>query len=376
MTHVKYFWDEQEDNVVREYDEANNTLASYTTEPTLYGSVLTQDRGGEKRYFQFDGIGNTNALTDSSGSETDTRRYSAFGTVVAESGTTVLSFQYAGRLGYITAQKGIAARFRVHSAAQGRWHSADPLWRLRAALRTLSFVIRHPQFVFANNDPVNRTDPTGLTTYGCFCTCSTSAAFATTGQSLVPPPVTVTERFTTVTAKTTTKAEKLCEEECDESATAMTHCFGRITPNNKIGSPTEICNYLAAWSRCAGCTKEICLDVIANIKKVASTVDVPYWPGWEYFKDHGINRCDRWEQIFHSKMQRYNNPCFTNGNVDTQIWSWFIFGGHAATMVTFCNGAVLYVDAGGTGAGGSDRLAVCRDLHWNILLCNPSTEVR
>lgn len=55
MPVVNYFWDEFDDNVVREYDENNNTLASYTTEPTRYGSVLSQDRSGEKRYFQFDG---------------------------------------------------------------------------------------------------------------------------------------------------------------------------------------------------------------------------------------------------------------------------------------------------------------------------------
>ena len=76
MPHVSYFWDEMEGNVVEEYDgDTGNTIATHTTEPTLYGSVLSQDRSGEKRYFQFDGLGNTTELTDGAGNVTDERLY-------------------------------------------------------------------------------------------------------------------------------------------------------------------------------------------------------------------------------------------------------------------------------------------------------------
>ena len=101
MPHVKYFWDEMEDNVVEEYDgDTGNTIATYTTERTKYGSVLSQDRGGEKRYFQFDGQGNTTELTDGAGNVTDERRYSAFGETTASSGATSTPFGFGGRWGY------------------------------------------------------------------------------------------------------------------------------------------------------------------------------------------------------------------------------------------------------------------------------------
>jgi len=95
-----YFWNEIEDDVVREYDENNNTLAQYTTEPTRYGSVLSQDRGGELWYFQFDGLGNTTELTDPNGAATDTRRYSAFGELTESTGSTVCRCEVKGSRHY------------------------------------------------------------------------------------------------------------------------------------------------------------------------------------------------------------------------------------------------------------------------------------
>lgn len=96
-----YFWDEIEDNVIEEYDENGNTIVEYTTEPTLYGSVLTQDRGGQIRLYHFDGQGNTTELTDENGNVTDTRKYSAFGEVTESTGTTEFPYQWGGRWGYI-----------------------------------------------------------------------------------------------------------------------------------------------------------------------------------------------------------------------------------------------------------------------------------
>ena len=55
MTHVKYVWDPIADNVIREKDENGNTIVNYTTEPTRYGAVLSQDRGGQVRHYHYDG---------------------------------------------------------------------------------------------------------------------------------------------------------------------------------------------------------------------------------------------------------------------------------------------------------------------------------
>lgn len=156
MPHVKYFWDEEEDNVVREYDENNNTLASYSTEPTKYGSVLSQDRSGERRYFQFDGQGNTAELTDASGAVTDTRRYSAFGETTASSGATSTPFGFGGRWGYHSS--GTASVFdirrRNYNSTLTRWLSPDPLSTMVSP--------RYSPFVFSDNSPVIAIDPSGL----------------------------------------------------------------------------------------------------------------------------------------------------------------------------------------------------------------------
>lgn len=46
MTIVNYDWDEDEDNIVEEYDDTGATIAEYTTEPDLFGNVISQRLGG------------------------------------------------------------------------------------------------------------------------------------------------------------------------------------------------------------------------------------------------------------------------------------------------------------------------------------------
>ena len=104
MADVTYVWDPIEDNVIRERDENGNTIVNYTTEPTLYGAVLSQDRGGQVRHYHFDGQGNTTELTDENGNVTDTRKYSAFGEATESTGTTEFPYQWGGRWGYLQAR--------------------------------------------------------------------------------------------------------------------------------------------------------------------------------------------------------------------------------------------------------------------------------
>lgn len=44
MVAINYDWDELEDNIDEEYDDTGNTIAEYTTEPQLYGNVISQNR--------------------------------------------------------------------------------------------------------------------------------------------------------------------------------------------------------------------------------------------------------------------------------------------------------------------------------------------
>jgi RHS repeat-associated protein len=153
---TRLLWDPIEDNIVKELDDSNTTVADYTTEPYLYGDLISQVRDGQSRFYHFDGLGSTTELTDSSGVVTDTRRYSAFGETTAITGSTRIPFEYAGRHGYyhVTELKDYLVRRRFFSPTRARWSSRDPL------------VVRMtttPFYTYCRSQPVNRIDPSGLT---------------------------------------------------------------------------------------------------------------------------------------------------------------------------------------------------------------------
>lgn len=129
MVAINYLWNPINDNIVREFDDSGNTIAEYTTEPDLYGNVLSQYRGGEIMYLHFDGQGNTTELTNDIGNVTDTIRYSAFGEVTKRSGTAEIPFQYIGHKGYhrndLTDTYSVRSRNLVPEI--GRWLSREPL---------------------------------------------------------------------------------------------------------------------------------------------------------------------------------------------------------------------------------------------------------
>ncbi|OUR88395.1 hypothetical protein A9Q81_23950, partial [Gammaproteobacteria bacterium 42_54_T18] len=62
-----------------------------------YGhDLLNQGRGGDFRFYSYDGLGSTRALTDATGAITDTYSYEAFGDVLEETGTTENSYKFTG----------------------------------------------------------------------------------------------------------------------------------------------------------------------------------------------------------------------------------------------------------------------------------------
>ncbi len=211
MAHVKYFWDEIEDNVIREYDENNNTIAHYTTEPELYGRVISQDRGGEVRHYKYDGQGNTVALTDNSGNVTDTRKHSAFGEVTESTGTTAFPYQFGGRYGYESDDNSrFSIRHRIYLAGSGRWLSKDPsMARSIIAVGNIELLAVEyneiggdtpfdrntdtsliepewhlPDYAFVNQSPTQMVDPSGLLP----CLPHMWRKCAATCQGITPPP--------------------------------------------------------------------------------------------------------------------------------------------------------------------------------------------
>jgi RHS repeat-associated protein len=151
VTH--YIWDEVNDTLLEERDEAGNTIAEYTHEPGQCGPLISQRRNGQTRYHHFDGQGSTRALTDESGTVTDTYTYTAFGEPVASTGTTTNPFGYKGALGYyVNAEtQDVYVRARSYAPVTCRWDS----------LEAGPFVQPRSQYVYADNSPVLWTDPSG-----------------------------------------------------------------------------------------------------------------------------------------------------------------------------------------------------------------------
>jgi hypothetical protein len=129
MVAVNFDWDELEDNIDEEYDDAGSTIAEYTTEPEHYGNVVSQRRSGQSTFLHCDGLGSALALTNAAGAVTDTNAYTAFGEVTEQTGSTGNPFQYIGRNGFYTDVTigTINARRRVYSASLGQWLSVLPV---------------------------------------------------------------------------------------------------------------------------------------------------------------------------------------------------------------------------------------------------------
>ena len=151
-----YYWDEVNDNLFGEEDENGEVIASYTHEPGRYGELIAQERDGETRYYNYDGLGNTSELTDENQNVTDTYEYSAFGEEVERTGTTENPFGYKGALGYYTnsGTSDVYVRARTFEPTIGRWLSLDPLVLL-------------DRYRYVHNNPANSVDPSGLITACC-----------------------------------------------------------------------------------------------------------------------------------------------------------------------------------------------------------------
>ena len=136
--------------VLLEYRPSGLITASY-----VFGnSLISQNRGVDKSFYQVDGLGSTRALTNVSGLVTDRYLYDAFGRMIARSGKTVNAYLFAGQqrdsalgLDYL--------RARFLNSGTGRFASSD----------SFSGVIRNPlslhKYLYTAQNPVNLIDPSG-----------------------------------------------------------------------------------------------------------------------------------------------------------------------------------------------------------------------
>ncbi|HYU47895.1 MAG TPA: RHS repeat-associated core domain-containing protein [Terriglobales bacterium] len=122
---------------------SENQLVGSTWTPTFYG---------------YDGHGNARFLTNTAGAITDSYTFDAFGMPITMTGTTPNNFLYSGE--QFDSSTGLYyLRARYFNAATGRFMTMDP-WHQKSCCGSCSPSRSNP-YAYADDDPVNRIDPTG-----------------------------------------------------------------------------------------------------------------------------------------------------------------------------------------------------------------------
>ena len=150
---TSHVWDGE--NIISETNASNIIQVVYTLDPLFYGNLISQSRSGADSFYLFDALGSVTQLTSIAGAVSDSYIYSSFGYILAATGTTVSPFRYKGSVGYYL-DSDLAwyyVRARVYDPSSGRFLSTDPLRETSPG--------SHP-FVYADNNPVNTADPSGL----------------------------------------------------------------------------------------------------------------------------------------------------------------------------------------------------------------------
>ena len=138
---------------LREMDDRNVTLHSYVFGPGL-ASDLT--KSGSVRFYHFDGLGSTAALTDSAGNDVGHLGYTAFGDTAIDLGATDTRLGYVGRYGVEGTASGLSfMRDRFYDPETGLFLGQDP-----EAGEDRDFVAV-ALYLYAAGNPVNAVDPDG-----------------------------------------------------------------------------------------------------------------------------------------------------------------------------------------------------------------------
>jgi RHS repeat-associated protein len=136
-----------------ETDDAGVMTAQYDRD--IFGNLLSRrEASGARRYYHFDGIGSTTALTNETGTVTSTLLYDAWGNQRAATGSDQGQYRFTGaELDQATGLYHMGARF--YDPTIGRWLSEDPVQDKYFEPITLNL------YAYVANNPVRLTDPAG-----------------------------------------------------------------------------------------------------------------------------------------------------------------------------------------------------------------------
>jgi RHS repeat-associated protein len=159
--------------VLEERDGTGSLLASY-----IYGEdLIRQQRSGNTSFYHHDGLGSTRALTDLSEVISDTYTYDAFGVPLQQSGSTLNYYQFAGEQ-FDPSIGMYYLRARYYDPQVGRFHTRDIFEG------SLTEPKSSHKYVYAENNPVNRIDPSGL--FSMSMTMTAPAMMGTVASISVP----------------------------------------------------------------------------------------------------------------------------------------------------------------------------------------------
>jgi RHS repeat-associated protein len=140
---------------------------------------LNQDRAGNFRFYAYDGLGSTRALTDDAGAVTDTYDYEAFGEVLNETGDTDNNYKFTGEQ-FDTSLDQYYLRARYYDQGVGRFTQQDTYMG-----NNFDPVSLH-KYLYANAAPTMYTDPTGnFSVSGMMSTLNVMARLSSLAQTSV-----------------------------------------------------------------------------------------------------------------------------------------------------------------------------------------------
>jgi RHS repeat-associated protein len=136
-------------NVVGQFDSSGDLLANYT-----YGlGLVSQTTPAGTNYYQFDALGSTADLVNSSGAIQNSYSYLPFGGLLNSTGSAANPFTFVGQLGVSSDGNGLFdMRARSYDPTTGQFVSNDPVGFFAGKMNLRCY---------AANSPLNLVDPSG-----------------------------------------------------------------------------------------------------------------------------------------------------------------------------------------------------------------------